>query len=71
MELQPDVLANAGITNVDEFTAFYWTQQLNTALGLSIATVVAAAAGGAVFRVTNRVKPAPAPGTHTGTPTAA
>ena len=63
VELQPDVLANAGITDVDEFTPFYWSQQLNTALGLALATVVAAAAGGAVFRVTNRVKPSTARGT--------
>ena len=62
VELQPDVLANAGITSVDEFTSFYWTQQLNTALGLAIATVVASAAGGAVFRVTNGKKPETAPG---------
>ena len=62
VELQPDVLANAGITDVDEFTSFYWSQQLNTALGLAIATVVAAAAGGAVFRVTNRVAPSAARG---------
>jgi hypothetical protein len=63
VELQPDVLAAAGITNVDEFTSFYWSQQLNTAAGLALATVVAAAAGGLVFRVTNRVKPDPAMGT--------
>jgi hypothetical protein len=58
VELQPDVLAAAGITNADEFSAFYWTQQLNTALGLVIATVVASAAGGVVFRLTNSTKPA-------------
>jgi hypothetical protein len=57
VELQPDVLAAAGITNVDEFSTFYWNQQLNTTAGLAIATVIAAVAGGAVFRVTNRVKP--------------
>jgi hypothetical protein len=56
--LQPDALAAAGITNADEFSAFYWTQQLNTALGLVIATVVASAAGGVVFRLTNSTKPA-------------
>jgi hypothetical protein len=57
VELQPDVLANAGITNVDEFTSFYWNQQLNTAAGLAIATVIASAAGGAIFRITNSQKP--------------
>lgn len=53
VELQPDVLAAAGITNVDEFSSFYWNQQLNTALGLAVATVIAAGAGGVVFRLTN------------------
>lgn len=65
VELQPDVLANAGITDVDEFTSFYWTQQLNTTLGLAIATVVAAAAGGVVFRITNGKKPETVPGSAT------
>jgi hypothetical protein len=60
VELQPDVLAAAGIDNVDEFTSFYWAQQLNTAAGLAIATVVAAAAGGVIFRLTNAKKPADA-----------
>jgi len=57
VELQPDVLAAAGITNVDEFSSFYWTQQLNTAVGLAIATVIASAAGGVVFRLTNSKAP--------------
>jgi hypothetical protein len=56
--LQPDALAAAGITNADAFSAFYWNQQLNTALGLVIATVVASAGGGVVFRLTNSTKPA-------------
>jgi hypothetical protein len=53
VELQPEVLAAAGITNVDEFSSFYWNQQLNTALGLAVATVIASAAGGVVFRLAN------------------
>jgi hypothetical protein len=57
VELQPDVLAAAGITTVDEFSSFYWNQQLNTALGLALATVVASAAGGVVFRLTNTKAP--------------
>lgn len=65
VELQPDVLANAGITNVDEFTSFYWNQQLNTAAGLAFATVIAAAAGGVVFRITNSQEPEPAAATPT------
>ena len=42
---------------MDEFTSFYWNQQLNTAAGLVIATVVAGAAGGVIFRLTNGKKP--------------
>jgi hypothetical protein len=61
--LQPDVLANAGITNVDEFSTFYWNQQLNTAAGLAIATVLASVAGGVIFRITNSRPPEAAPGT--------
>ena len=57
VELQPDVLANAGITNADEFSSFYWNQQLNTAVGLALATVIAGAAGGVVFRITNGTRP--------------
>ena len=57
LELQPAVLEAAGITNPDEFSAFYWNQQLDTALSLAAATVIAAAAGGVVFRITNSRKP--------------
>jgi hypothetical protein len=57
VELQPEVLAAAGITTVDEFSSFYWNQQLNTALGLALATVLASAAGGVVFRLTNTKAP--------------
>ena len=57
VELQPDVLAAAGIDDVAEFTSFYWAQQLNTAAGLAIATVIAGAAGGVIFRLTNGTKP--------------
>jgi hypothetical protein len=58
VQLQPDVLEAAGITNADEFSAFYWNQQLNTALSLVIATVFASAAGGVAFRLANSTKPA-------------
>jgi hypothetical protein len=66
VQLQPEVLAAAGITNADEFTPFYWSQQLNTAVGLALATVIAGAAGGVVFRLTNPRKPSPS----TAAPTA-
>ena len=62
VDLQPDVIEAAGITTVDEFSTFYWNQQLNTAAGLAIATVLAAVAGGAVFRITNGTKPEDEPG---------
>ena len=53
-----DALAAQGVTDDASFSAFYWNQQLNTALGLVIATVAASAAGGVVFRLANSSKPA-------------
>jgi hypothetical protein len=57
VSLQPEVLEASGVTNVEEFTALYWSQQLSTAGGLAIATLIAAVAGGAVFRIANGTKP--------------
>jgi len=57
VQLQPEVLASAGITNLDQFSAFYWNQQLNMVVGLAVATLVSAAAGGVIFRVANGSKP--------------
>ena len=54
---QPETLEAAGITNVDEFTAFYWSQQLGTAGSLAVATILASAAGGVIFRLTNSTRP--------------
>ncbi len=54
---QPDELAAAGITNAAEFSTFYWNQQLTASALLGLATVVTAAAGGAVFRLSNGTKP--------------
>jgi hypothetical protein len=65
-EAQPDLIAAAGITNVDEFSAFYWNQHLNTAAGLAIATLLASVAGGAVFRITNSRPPETAAAPTTG-----
>ena len=56
VELQPDVLANAGITNVDEFTTFYWSQQASTALSLILLTEAGALVGGLAYGFT-RPKP--------------
>ena len=58
---QPGALEAAGITNAGEFSSLYWNQQLETAGGLAIATILSAAAGGAIFRLSNREKPAGAP----------
>jgi hypothetical protein len=60
---QPEVLAVNGITTADGFTGFYWNQQLNAAAGLALATILTAAAGGVVFRITNATPPDDAPRT--------
>jgi len=57
LAVQPETLEAAGITGAESFTPFYWNQQLTTAAGLAISTIVAAAAGGAVFRITNSRRP--------------
>lgn len=57
VSLQPEVLEASGVTNVEEFTALYWSQQLSTAGGLAIATLITSVAGGAIFRITNGTKP--------------
>jgi hypothetical protein len=56
LEAQPEAIAAAGITTVDEFTAAYWSQQLEAASGLAAATILAAAAGGVIFRLSNGTK---------------
>jgi hypothetical protein len=48
---------DAGITNVDEFTTFYWQEQLNTAGMLIVLTTGGALGGGLLFGVTNRRRP--------------
>jgi hypothetical protein len=55
--VQGDAMAEAGITDVESFTAFYWSQQLGSAalvLGLSVG---GALGGGAMFGFSNRRKP--------------
>jgi hypothetical protein len=46
-------LAAAGITDVDTFTQFYWTQQLSTA-GLLVAITLAGGLGGAIAYAVTR-----------------
>jgi hypothetical protein len=47
----PEKMADAGISNVDDFTAYYWGQQLNTALVLFGVTFVGGLAGGVLYGV--------------------
>jgi len=49
LKLQPDVLANAGVTDAASFSDLYWRQQWSTAQGLVVAATVAALAGGLLF----------------------
>lgn len=55
----------AGITNVDQFTRFYWSEQFNTSALMVTLSVVGSLAGGAMFGASNRRKPATA-GSETG-----
>lgn len=57
LDAQPETLEAAGITDVDSFSAFFWSQQLSLAAGLGIATVVTGIAGAAVFRLSNGRRP--------------
>ena len=47
----------AGITNVDEFTRFYWSEQVNTSALMVTLSVVGSLAGGAMFGASNRRRP--------------
>jgi hypothetical protein len=46
----------AGITNVDEFTRFYWSEQVSTSGLMITLSVVGALAGGGMFGMANRRK---------------
>ena len=60
-----DAFQAAGITNLEQFTQFYWSEQFSTS-GLMIGlSVVGALAGGAMFGMANRRKPETA---RAGTP---
>jgi hypothetical protein len=48
----------AGITNVDQFTRFYWSEQVSTSALMVTLSVVGSLAGGAMFGASNRRKPA-------------
>ena len=55
----------AGITNVDEFARFYWSEQVNTSVLMVTLSVVGSLAGGAMFGAANRRKPEPDAGKAT------
>jgi hypothetical protein len=52
----------AGITNLDQFTRFYWSEQVNTSALMVTLSVVGSLAGGAMFGASNRRKPETAGG---------
>ncbi len=58
-----DAFEAAGITNLGEFTSFYWSEQASTA-GLMVGlSVTGALAGGVMFGMANRRRPGAATGT--------
>lgn len=52
----------AGITNVDQFTSFYWSEQISTSAMMLTLSVVGALAGGGMYGMANRRKPEPESG---------
>ena len=58
---QPQVLADAGVTDSASFSELYWRQQWSTAQGLVLAATVAALAGGLLFGVAGPRRNEPAP----------
>jgi len=65
-------LEAAGITNVDEFAAFYWREQLGTAGTVFVLGLLGGIGGAAIYGIA-RPKAAPAPGArneHPVTPSA-
>jgi hypothetical protein len=47
----------AGINNVEDFTRFYWGEQLNTSGTMVVLSVVGALAGGLMYGAANRRRP--------------
>jgi hypothetical protein len=58
---EPQVLADAGVTDAASFSDLYWRQQWSTAQGLALAATLAALAGGVLFGVAGPRAPVPAP----------
>ena len=60
LKLEPQILADAGVTDTASFTDLYWRQQWSTAQGLILAATVAALAGGLLFGLAGPRNAAPA-----------
>jgi hypothetical protein len=58
---EPQVLADAGVTDAESFSDLYWAQQWATAQGLALAASLAALGGGFLFGVAGPRPTAPAP----------
>jgi hypothetical protein len=58
-------LEAAGITNVDEFTAFYWREQLGTAATVFVLGILGGLGGAAIYGI---ARPKAAPPTADGSP---
>jgi hypothetical protein len=56
----PDLEA-AGVTDVDSFTSFYWSQQFQAAGLILVLTTVGGAGGAAIYGVTRPKRTTPAP----------
>lgn len=57
---EPQVLADAGVTDTASFSDLYWRQQWATAQGLTLAAMLAALGGGVLFGLAGPRKPEPA-----------
>jgi hypothetical protein len=57
---EPQILADAGVTDAQSFSDLYWQQQWSTAQGLVVAATIAALLGGVLFGVAGPRQPEPA-----------
>ncbi len=55
----PAAFEAAGVTDVESFTAYYWSQQVATSGQMLVFSVAGALFGGLMYGVTNRRKPEP------------
>lgn len=60
LKLEPQTLADAGVTDAASFSDLYWRQQWSTAQGLVLAATGAALFGGLMFGIAGPRKPEPA-----------